>query len=463
MKIKFCGAAREVTGSSHLLTLNSGFTILLDCGLYQGRSADMENFNATWLFDPSQLDCLLLSHAHIDHCGRIPALVRDGFRGTIFCTHATRHLAALLMTDSAKIQEYDAEYQRKKGFKNAKPLYTQRDAAQALRQFASYGYETPFQIADGSVEVLFRDAGHILGSASITLNVKEKEKTTRLGFSGDIGRPNRPILRNPLPLPDVDFLICESTYGDKDHLSAPNEDDHFLEIIRHTCIDKKGKVIIPAFGVGRVQEIVYTLDRLQTAGKLPKLPIYVDSPLAVSATEIFNAHPECFDQDLSNYLRSDGDPFGMNSVHYIRETNDSKQLNSNPAPCIIISPSGMMNAGRVQHHLSNNIENPRATILIVGYCAPHTPGGELLNGAKEIFILGQKKSVRADVELMSSFSAHGDRHEMLEVIRNQQKTLKKLFLVHGEYETQQAFSSFLSENGFQCPIEIPALGEEISL
>ena len=457
MQLKFCGAAREVTGSCHLLTLNDGFTILLDCGLYQGNDDEMLHFNQTWLFDPKKLDVLVLSHAHIDHCGRIPALVKAGFRGAIFSTFATHQLATLLMADSAKIQEYDAEYRRKKRFQNAQPpLYSLADAAQAARQFSSHPYDVWVRVAP-HVEVLFRDAGHILGSASVTLRIQEKEKVTFVGFSGDIGRPNRPILRNPMPMPDVDFLICESTYGDKDHPSPPNEDAKFAQIIRYTCLEKRGKVIIPAFGVGRTQEIIYILDQLQSAGKLPVLPIYVDSPLAVSATEIFSQHPECFDRNLTNYLHADGDPFGAPNIRYIRETAESKQLNERAEPCIIISPSGMMNAGRVQHHLLNNIENTKNTILIVGYCSPHTPGGALTRGEREIFILGQKKQVRADVEVMTSFSAHGDRHEMLYVIENQRAHLKKLFLVHGEYDTQQAFRSFLKENGFDCPIEMPML------
>ncbi|MEM8908679.1 MAG: MBL fold metallo-hydrolase, partial [Bacteroidota bacterium] len=313
MELKFCGAAQQVTGSAHLITLDDGYTILLDCGLYQGRSKDMADFNSNWYFDPKQIDCLILSHAHIDHSGRVPKLVRDGFRGDIICTHATRSLCAIMLLDSAKIQERDAAYYNKrlarkkrksKGKKPRSPLYTSEDIGPTMGQFVGIGYNRWHPVSD-KVELLFRDAGHILGSANVTLKIKENGRTVRLGFTGDIGRPNRPILRDPQPMPAVDYLISESTYGDKDHDTAPAEIERFLRIITQTCLEKKGKLIIPAFSVGRTQEIVYMLDQLETAGRLPQIPVYVDSPLAVNATQVFGSHPECFDNNLNEYLLID--------------------------------------------------------------------------------------------------------------------------------------------------------------
>lgn len=463
MKIQFCGAAQQVTGSAHLLTLDSGYNILLDCGLYQGRSKDMANFNATWFFKPSQIDCLVLSHAHIDHCGRIPKLVKDGFAGDIFTTHATRSLCAIMLLDSAKIQERDAEYFNKRQLKKRKklrkalrtPLYTSEDVPQAMSQFVSTAYERWYKIND-QVSVLFRDAGHILGSASVTLKIVEDGKETMVGFTGDIGRPNRPILRDPKPMPPVDYLICESTYGDKDHEGKPAEIEKFLSIIKQTCIEKKGKLIIPAFSVGRTQEIVYMLDQMESAGRLPKIPVYVDSPLAVNATAIFGSHPECYDDDLNEYLLIDDNPFGFNTLTYVRKVEISKSLNDSSEPCIIISSSGMMNAGRVRHHLFNNIDNAKNTLLIVGYCSPDTAGGMLRNGIEKLKLFGEWKPVLMDVEIMDSFSAHADRSEIYDFIKNQKKRLKKLFLVHGEIDRQKALVDYLGKKGFK-KVGIPTL------
>ncbi len=468
MKIKFCGAAQEVTGSAHLLTLSDGYKILFDCGLYQGNDKEMESFNETWLFDPKEIDCLILSHAHIDHSGRIPKLVKDGFKGDIHCTHATRSLCAIMLLDSAKIQVRDAEYhnkrlrkKKKSKKKYKKPLYTTEHVKESMNLFIGYPYDRRIRIREG-VELLFRDAGHILGSASVTLKITEKGKTKLFGFTGDIGRPNRPILRDPMPMPSVDYLICESTYGDKDHQAKPGEEKKFLEVIKRTCLEKKGKLIIPAFSIGRTQEIVYMLDQLESAGKLPRIPVYVDSPLAVNATTVFGSHPECYDSDLSEYMLTDDNPFGFNNLTYIKEVALSKQLNHSKEPCIIISSSGMMNAGRVRHHLANNIDNPKNTFLIVGYCAPHTPGGMLRNGIESIKLYGEVKMVRADIEIMESFSAHADRGEIADYIANQKKGLKKLFLVHGVEDRQKKFRTTLFDKGFK-KVEIPELGQEFVL
>ncbi len=444
----------------------------MDCGLYQGRAPELEDFNTSWYFDPKTIDCLILSHAHIDHSGRIPKLVRDGFRGHIICTHATRSLCAIMLLDSAKIQERDAEYynrrqmkkkkrNKKKKIKMRSPLYTTEDVTNAMQLFMGASYDKWYQI-HSNVSVQFRDAGHILGSASVSLRIDEGGREIRFGFTGDVGRPNRPILRDPQPMPEMDYVICESTYGDKDHESAPAESDRFLSIIRKTCVEKRGKLIIPAFSVGRTQEIVYMLDRLETAGKLPRIPVYVDSPLAVNATQVFGSHPECFDNALNQYLLIDDNPFGFNDLTYVRSVEISKQLNNSDEPCIIISASGMMNAGRVRHHLYNSIDHPKNTLLIVGYCSPDTAGGILRNGAEKLKLFGEWKPVLMDIEIMDSFSAHADRNELLDFLDNQKSGLKGLFLVHGELEKQEAFRGLLHENGYKT-VHIPKLGQEFEV
>lgn len=460
MKVMFCGAAREVTGSAHLITLDNGFKILLDCGLYQGRSEAWKSFNYSWYFQPSDIDVLVLSHAHIDHTGRVPRFVKDGFNGTIHATHATRSLSAIMLVDSAHIQESDTEFynKRHKNKDQREPLYNEEDVKAALRLFVSHGYEHWVKIHP-DVEVMFRDAGHILGSASVTLRITENGKTTMFGFTGDVGRPNRPILRDPLPMPEVDYLICESTYGDQEHEEAPQEVTRFVEIIKKTCVEKGGKLIIPAFSVGRTQEIVYLLDQLESAGQLPDIRVYVDSPLAVNATTIFGAHPECFDDELTAYLHTDPNPFGFNKLTYIRDVEGSKALNSSTEPCIIISSSGMMNAGRVKHHLFNGIDKAENTVLIVGYCSPDTPGGFLRSGSKVLKLFGEWKTVRADIEIMDSFSAHADRLELLHFLQNQKDRVKKIYLVHGTIERQEAFKNYLAEHGFPN-VAIPELGQE---
>ncbi len=465
MKVKFCGAAQEVTGSAHLLTLDGGFKILLDCGLYQGSDQRMEDFNQNWLFDPKEINCVILSHAHIDHCGRLPKLVKDGFTGKIHCTHATLDLCGIMLLDSALIQERDAEYFNKrrkaKTEKAREALYNKEDVKRALDRFVSYDYGQKFEVHPG-VEVEFRDVGHILGSASVSLKITENGRPIRLGFSGDIGRPNRPILRDPGQLEPMDYFICESTYGDKDHESPPNETEKLLRIIRHTCIEKKGKLIIPAFSVGRTQEIVYIIDQLESLGKLPKVPVYVDSPLAVNATVIFGTHPECYDTQLSTYILKDPNPFGFYHLTYIKDVEQSKRLNTSTEPCIIISASGMANAGRVKHHIFNNMTEPRNTVLIVGYCAPGTPGGALRSGAKTLRLFGEEKPVRCDVETMDSFSAHADRTEISGFVANQRKSVKTMFLVHGELNPQKHLKTLLHTQGFK-KIEIPVLGAEYKL
>jgi metallo-beta-lactamase family protein len=467
MTIQFCGAAREVTGSSHLITLDDGYKILLDCGMYHGSDDAFINFNRQWNFDPAEVNCVILSHAHIDHSGRLPMLTRDGFRGEIICTHATRDLALLMLTDSALIQERDAEFANKHAGKHSsekkEPLYLSEDVTKCFGQVIGIAYEHWYRIND-QVEVLLRDNGHILGSASVTLRIKNiKGKTVHIGFTGDIGRPHRPILRDPIAMPQCDVLISESTYGDRLHESKPNEEEKLLEIIKDTCVKNKGKLIIPAFSVGKTQEIVYMLNLMQNQGLLPHIPVYVDSPLATNATNIFQMHPDCFDKDITEYMRLDPNPFGFNRLTYVRTVDASKQLNRSRQACIIISASGMANAGRVRHHIFHNAGNAKNTILFTGYCAPNTLGAELKGGAKAVTIFDELVRVKARILAMDSFSAHGDQQEMISFIGNQdRKQLKQLFLVHGEYDVQQVFQQALQQAGFNNVL-IPDLNDTISL
>lgn len=465
MQIQFCGAAREVTGSAHLITLDDGYTILLDCGLYQGRSKEMADFNENFAFKPESVDCLILSHAHIDHTGRVPKLVKDGFRGKIYSTHATRSLCAIMLLDSAFIQEKDAEYYNKKNGKygkSKKPLYTRKDVKPTMERFVGLPYER-WQNINENVQVQFRDSGHILGSASVTLKIKRKDGSiTTVGFTGDIGRPNRPILRDPQPMPECDYLLCESTYGDREHDQKPNEMAKFLKVVKDTCVEKGGKLLIPAFSVGRTQEIVHMLDQLETAGELPKIKVFVDSPLAVNATTVFGAHPECYDAELQEYMLTDENPFGFNNLTYITDVNESKALNHLKGPAIIISASGMMNAGRSKHHLRNTMGDKKNTIFIVGYCAPGTPGGKIRDGATGLKLYGEYHELRADVIVMDSFSAHGDQSEMIDFLENQKKSCKEIFLVHGTLDRMETFGEALKENGFK-KWRAPKLEEVVEL
>ena len=474
MKIKFNGAAREVTGTCHLITLDSGYKILLDCGLFQGMGKEGWELNNKFGFNPADVDVVILSHAHIDHSGRLPKLVKDGFEGKIYSTHATRSLCNIMLLDSAKIQERDVQWYNEKilakkkknkskykSLKLREPLYVSEDVEPVMKKFIGCPYDTWIKIND-EVEFQFRDAGHILGSANVTLKIKENGEVKTLGFTGDIGRPDRPIIKDPVQMPPVDYLITESTYGDRLHESNPEQADELLRIIKHTCIEKRGKLIIPAFSVERTQEIIYMLDKMETAGLFPdKIPVYVDSPLAVNATMIFASHPECYDREIHEYLLLDDNPFGFNSLHYNKSVEGSKRLNTLNKPMIIISAAGMMNAGRVKHHLYNNVENWRTTFLLVGYCSPETPCAALKSGVDEIRIFGEKKQVKAEVISMDSFSGHGDRDEMLEFLSNQ-KNAKRTFIVHGEYESQKAFEKSLKKAGFKNTY-IPMLYEEVKV
>ncbi len=467
MIVKFWGAARTVTGSMHLLQLDNGKKILLDCGIYQGSEGFADEYNRTFPCPPAELDLVILSHAHIDHCGNLPQLVKHGFKGHIYATHATYDLTGVLLRDSAGIQESDAKYEnkwrKKKGLELIDPLYTPADVAPALGAFITLSYGRWYKIEDG-VELMFMNAGHMLGSASVSLRLQEGERTITLGFTGDIGRPGSPILRDPQPMPQSEFVISECTYGGTIHESMVDGTEHFLKIIEDACVRRGGKLIIPAFSVGRTQNIVYTLDQLQTQGKLPKIPVYVDSPLSVNATEVFQMHPECYDEQLAEYLVHDPNPFGFNGLNYVRETEDSKRLNTLPGPFIVIASSGMMSAGRILHHLANGVEDERNTILVTGYCAPGTIGARLVNGETKVHIFGQEYQVRAKIERLNGYSGHADQNELGGFITNSfvPAATHTICLVHGEEDRAGKFRTYLQEHGF-ADVRIPARGDTITL
>ncbi len=465
MKLTFWGAARTVTGSKHLLELESGKKILLDCGLFQGRRSESRERNENFGFDAASLDAVLLSHAHIDHAGLLPKLYKEGFRGQVFATHATYDLASLLLHDSAHIQEKDIKFvnklRKKKGKTTVEPLYDQADVEGILSHFLGVSYDQQFSPMPG-IDVIYRDAGHILGSATMVLTIKERGRTIKLGFTGDVGSPNRPILKDPAPMDDCDYLISESTYGGKEHLPPSESKQKLAELIRRTSA-RGGKVIIPAFSVGRTQEIVYTLDQLWNEGQLPEIPVYVDSPLAINATGVFLAHPECFDRDLVEYMRTDDNPWGFHKLQYVRKASKSKSLNGIKMPMVIISASGMCEAGRILHHLRNNIEDPRNTVLMVGYCADHTLGKRLIERRPEVRIFGERHTLRSDVVVMNQYSAHADEPGLLNVIQSlDQDRLRNIFLVHGAPERQNAFMDRLVKEKYKGVL-IPEHGESFEL
>ncbi|MEP6467469.1 MAG: MBL fold metallo-hydrolase, partial [Parafilimonas sp.] len=443
MKIAFHGAARTVTGSKHLITLNNGKKILLDCGMFQGLGKDTFLLNSNFGFDASSVNYLLLSHAHIDHCGLIPKLVKEGFAGKVFCTPATKDLAEVLLMDSAEIQRDDANYNNKKrvkkGLQPYDVLYDTSDVQKALPLFTFINYDTWFTIEEG-VEVLYTDAGHITGSAAVHVRITENDITRQISFSGDVGRYNDVILRSPNIFPQADYIITESTYGNSLHKAVANTPEEFYTWIEKTCLHKKGKLIIPAFSVGRTQELLYFLNNLSLDGKLKGIPVFVDSPLSYEATEIVKHHPENFNINIQQLLKKDDDPFAFPELKFIENVDESKSLNDDNRPMIIISASGMADAGRVKHHIKNNIENNKNTILIVGYCEPHSLGGFLMNGAKMVRIYGEEYDVHADVGVMRSMSAHGDYNDLLHFLKCQKADeVKKIFIVHGEFNVQQDF------------------------
>ena len=466
MKIQFLGAARTVTGSMHLLSVN-GSRILLDCGLYQGRRQEAFKRNRELPFDASAIDTLVLSHAHIDHSGNIPTLVKNGFQGNIYATPASRDLCSAMLRDSGHIQEYDAQYINKKrarqGLPPVEPLYTEQDATESLKYFVTLGVDRSLPIGP-DVTLTFRDAGHILGSAITVLDIKEGGQRRRLMFTGDLGRKGKPILRDPQQVENVDILITESTYGDRLH--APIEEtDEALQDVVVTTYQRGGKVIVPAFSVGRTQELVYALHRLTESRDIPQMPIFVDSPLSVNVTEIFRLHPECYDEELNQFLVASHrrDPFGFHRLSYIRSVEASKELNFLREPAIIISASGMCEAGRILHHLKNNIEDPRNTILIVGWQAPHTLGRRLVERQASVKIFGEEYSLKARVETINGFSAHADREELLDYVRQlKPRRLQSAFVVHGEEASSLALAEGLETLGVREAI-VPREGQEIEV
>lgn len=460
IKIEFHGAARTVTGSSHLLRIN-GKNILLDCGLFQGKRDAAYQRNKTFDFDPAEIDVLILSHAHIDHTGNIPNLCKHGFNGPIICTHATRDLANAMLLDSAFIQKKDTEFVNKrhlkKGLPPIEPLYDVEDVLNCIGQFQTVGYNRAVRVTE-NVMLTFYDAGHILGSAIVVLDIQVNGAKQRLCFTGDLGRPDRPILKNPEFVGDVDVLISESTYGGRFHVRSEVALDRIEDVMKRT-ISRHGKIIVPAFSVGRTQELVYDLHRLQDANRLPDIPIYVDSPLSVNVTQIFRMHPECFDPEIRSEVLERHDPFGFNNLTYINNSEDSKKLNDDRGPIMIISSSGMCEAGRILHHLANNIENPKNTILITGYNAEHTLGRKLVEKESPVSIFGEKYQVKAEIVVMNSLSAHADRSELLKYhTQFNRNRLQNIFLVHGDYDQQQKLADGLKKELGFAQVEIPDRG-----
>jgi metallo-beta-lactamase family protein len=466
IKLKFYGAARTVTGSMHLIEFNN-YKILLDCGLYQGKREESYNINKNFPFDTADINAVFLSHAHTDHAGNLPTLVKYGFKGDIYSTPATRDLCAIMLADSAHIQKKDIEYVNKKrldsGLKPFKTLYDYKDVVSTLKLFKAIPYYRKFypSIFNGLLEAEFIDAGHILGSSMIKLNIRENGKLFRFGFTGDIGRPSMPILRDPDFIGDVDFLISESTYGGKYHVSSENTEADFLGVLNES-ISRGGKIIVPAFSLGRTQDIVYRISKYFEEKKLIPFPIYIDSPLSADISDIYRLHPECYDNELAELITRGVDVLGLRYVTYIRSVEDSKKLNNARGPVMIISASGMCESGRVLHHLKNSITDPKNTIMIVGYQAVNTLGRKLVDSMNsndtEVKIFGDTYRVRAKIHVLNSFSAHSDHAELISYFSNYKKFKpKSVFLVHGETENQILLKSSLSEIGFNN-IEIPERG-----
>jgi len=465
MKLSFHGAAQTVTGSRHLLSVN-GRRLLLDCGLFQGRRSETYARNLEFDFDPAGVDAVVLSHAHLDHCGNLPNLVRHGFVGPIHTTAATADITELLLRDAARIQESDAAYLNKKHQKAGQPavlpLYTAADAARVGERFRGQAYLRPFEPVPGA-HVTLVDAGHILGSAGVVVDLEEKGRRLRLMFSGDIGRPGMPLLRDPQLPEGVDVLLMECTYGDRNHPSPAQAYEQLHAIVSDT-IERGGKVIIPAFAVGRTQEIVYDLQRMVAAGELPRVPVFVDSPLAVNVTDIFRAHPECFDEETRAFVESgeSREALGFEMLTYIRSVEESKALNQRKEPMIIISASGMLEVGRVLHHLEHNVHDENSVVLIVSWMAPHTLGRRLVEGETRIKIFGESYERKIRVAHIQGFSAHAGQDGLREYALATKETVRNIYLVHGEAGPAQALSSQLASEGFDR-VHFPAWGSRVEL
>lgn len=463
MRLTFWGAARQVTGSMHWVEAN-GARLLLDCGMMQGHRAEAKTRNANLPFAPEALDAVLLSHAHLDHCGNLPTLVKNGYGGDIVCTHATSALARIMLLDSAKIQEQDAAYLNKKKSRNGSeaivPLYTRAEAEWAIGCLTGRAYDKWFDVPNANVRAQFLDAGHILGSAITIIEAQEDGKTVRLGFSGDLGVKDKLILRDPSPLPPVDYLIMEGTYGDRLHDSPKGSEADLARVIRETA-ERGGKTIIPAFALDRTQEIVYSIHRSIQNGLIPPMPVFADSPLAMDATEIYRMHPEVFDQETVEFMNKYEDPFGFRQLTYTRDVDASKAINDIFGPVVIIASNGMVEAGRILHHVKNNIGDPRNTILFVGYQAENTLGRRLLDGAERVRILGEEYRVRAQIERVDGFSAHADRNGLLEWVRPMAARLKGVFVVHAEENAAESLVDGLRALGVQNAVA-PTHGQQFT-
>ena len=464
MRISFHGAAHTVTGSQHLLEIN-GSRLLLDCGLYQGKRADTYERNLNFKHDPRKVNAVILSHAHIDHAGNLPNLVKQGFEGPIYATHATADLGSLMIRDSGRIQESDAEFvnrkraQRDEGL--IEPLYTEQDAEKVAGMFKGLDYVEAFEPIPGVI-ARFYEAGHILGSAGVSLEIEEKGRKIRLWFSGDIGRYKLPLLRDPV-LPDAtDYMIMESTYGDKRHDDPENAFNEFRNVVKLT-LERGGKVIVPAFAVGRTQELVFNLNQMMSDGDVPSVPVYVDSPLAVNATQVFKNHPECFDEETRQFVLEARHPaLDFKMLTYIKTVDESKALNEIKEPMIIISASGMAETGRIVHHIRNNIENPKNTICIVSWQAPNTMGRRLADREPQVNIFGEVYKRKCDVATIGGLSGHAGQDLLVKYAMNVKDSVKDIFLVHGEEKQAMTLMGLLNEQKLGN-VHYPDLHESVEI
>lgn len=468
MKITFCGAAQTVTGSQHLLEVN-GKRILLECGLYQGKRSEAEVRNRGFYFDPTTLDAVILSHAHIDHSGNLPSLYKAGYRGDIYATQATAHLVNIMLLDSAHIQEIDAQNiswkNERKGLPPVEPLYTIEDAAMVALHLRDRAYHRTFKVTDG-VTATFYDAGHILGSAGVAIDIDEKGsggKKRRLWFSGDIGRRGLPLIRDPELPREVDFLLMECTYGDKRHNDPEQAYTELRDVVTRT-IRRGGKVVIPAFAVGRTQDLVYNLNKMMAEGEAPRVPVYVDSPLAVNASDIFKKHPECFDKETRQFIAEGKHraALAFDGLTYTRSADESKALNERKDPMVIISAAGMAENGRIRHHLKYNIEDPKNSVLIVSWQAPETLGRRIADRERQVHILGDIYDVKAEVATIGGLSAHAGQDLLVEYAQATQGSLQRVFLVHGEDKSAAALMQKLNEVGIR-KVDYPMMRSSVEL